>query len=127
MGWLLRERTDLVLGFCMFSVVSADVAAMGLRLPEADRLYPRSIARIDRTKRMNLLAGVTLAVLAMAASYGKMPNSNPTPYYPEHRIFSGGIWTVSCVGINHSAETTGAFRSRRARERLSTKDHGARP
>lgn len=95
MGWILRERTDLVLGFCIVTVVAADVAASGLRLPEDDRLQPRSIARIGLTKKCNLFAGVTLAVLGLATSYSKMPSAQPIPYYPEHRIFSGGIWTVS--------------------------------
>lgn len=94
MGWLLRERTDLVLGFCMLTTVAAEGVIFGLSLPEENRLQQRSISRISRTKKLNLLSGAVLAVLGIASSYNKMPTSPPVPYYPEHRIFSGGIWTV---------------------------------
>jgi len=97
MGWLLRERTDLVLGFCVTCIVAADFASSGLRLPEKDRLFPRSIKRIALTKRLNLLTAVVVAILGLTSSYRKMPTDKPVPYYPEHRIFSGGIFTVSTM------------------------------
>ena len=95
MGWLLRERTDLVLGFCVVCLVIADLSTCGMALPGKDRLYPRSIARIGLTKKLNMLAALVVAVLGISTSYYKIPTSQPTPYYPDHRIFSGGIWTVS--------------------------------
>ena len=97
MGWLLRERTDLVLGFCVICIVAADVASLGLRLPGKDRLYPRSIKRVALIKRLNLLLAVLVAVLGLASSYRNMPTDKPVPYYPEHRMFTGGIFTVSTM------------------------------
>lgn len=97
MGWLLRERTDLVLGFCMISIAGADYVSGTLKLPDLNRLYPRAVARITLSRRLNLLAALAVAALGVSSSYYKVPTTQPVPYYPEHRIFSGGIWTVSEV------------------------------
>jgi hypothetical protein len=94
MGWVLRERTDLILGFCVVCIVSADFASLGLELPGKDKLYPRSMKRITLYKSLNLLAAVVVGMLGVASSYWKVPTTQPVPYYPNHRIFSGGIFTV---------------------------------
>lgn len=94
MGWLLRERTDLVLGFCVVCIVSADFASLGLKLPGKDKLYPRSKRRIALYKSLNLLAAVAVGLLGVASAYWKVSTTQPKPYYPDHRIFSGGIFTV---------------------------------
>ena len=99
MGWLLRERTDLVLGFCVVCIVAADFASLGLKLPDKDRLQPRSVKRIALTKRLNLLMAVIVAVFGLASSYRKIPTEKPAPYFPEHRLFSGGIFTVSVLTV----------------------------
>ena len=94
-GHLLRERTDLVLGFSMSCIVLGGLASRQLTLPGAERLQLRSRLRMKVISRWTMLASVTLSILACAVSYEKMPTSSPEPYYPNHRIFSGGIWTVS--------------------------------
>jgi hypothetical protein len=116
MGWLLRERTDLVLGFCVVSIVAADFASLGLKLPGGDRLQLRSVRRIALTKRLNLLTAVIVAVLGLASSYRKVPIEKPVPYFPEHRLFSGGIFTVSTLRNSTVKLMTGAFWCRRARK-----------
>lgn len=95
LGWILRERTDLILGFSKLCIVSGGLAAKSIHLPGIDRLQLRSRQRIDRTSRWSLTTSITLSVLALALSYSKMPTTNPKPYYPNHRIFTGGIWAVS--------------------------------
>jgi len=96
-GWLLRERTDLVLGFCMISVVAGEYAAKDLLLPDGKRLHMRSRLRMKMVDRWTQFLCLGLSVVALGYSYGKMPTSQPVPYYPEHRIFSGGIWAVSSL------------------------------
>jgi hypothetical protein len=94
-GWLFRERTDLILGFCMASVVTASYASRQLALPGPSRLRPTSSRRTKDVKRWTVFGVGTLSVLGMASGYWMMPTSAPVPYHPEHRIFSGGIWAVS--------------------------------
>ena len=92
LGWLLRERTDLILGFCMLSIAWAEMVSMSIRLPES--VFARSLARIQLFRSLNLVAVTIVVVIGFARSYAKM-QVVPAPYFPEHRIFSGGIWTVS--------------------------------
>jgi hypothetical protein len=108
-GWLLRERTDLVLGFCMICVALGQYAAKRLDLPDEKRLHMRSRLRIKAVDRWTKMLCLGLGIVGLGYSYSKMPSTDPVPYYPEHRIFSGGIWTV---GLRHTRETDdlGTFR-----------------
>ena len=112
MGWILRERTDLVVGFCMLSIVAAAMVSTSIDLPGPERMQARSKLRIAQTTRWTLYASVVMSILGLAASYGKIPSAQPVPYYIDHRIFTGGIWTVS---RGMSALTIGALWCRRAR------------
>ena len=94
-GWIFRERTDVVISICMVTICVGVVVALTLDLPGPERLYPRSVARIQGVGRRSKIAAIILAILALGAGYSKMPSKLPVPYYPEHRIFSGGIWAVS--------------------------------
>ncbi|ORX35356.1 Frag1/DRAM/Sfk1 family-domain-containing protein [Kockovaella imperatae] len=93
-GWLFRERTDIVLLFCMSTIALGSWASSSIKLPGNDRLYPRSVARMEGIDRRSKIAAVILSILALAAGYAHIPSKPPVPYYPEHRIFSGGIWAV---------------------------------
>ena len=94
LGWLVRERTDLVLIFTVGTIEWGRWAGNKIVLPSDFRLAPRSRLRISRTKRWTLLSSVGMGIIAMAASYGKMPTKQPELYYPDHRQFTAGIWTV---------------------------------
>ncbi|WVR07560.1 hypothetical protein IAU60_004602 [Kwoniella sp. DSM 27419] len=94
MGWLLRERTDLVIGFCLLATVGGWLVAGSLALPQGSAIPLRSQRRITALRRYTLMSAAVLSAVSMACAYGKMPTAAPTPYYPDHKIFSGGIWTV---------------------------------
>lgn len=98
-GWLLRERTDLIMGFCMLTVVAGDFAGQRLTYPMETRIHMRSRIRITAVDRWTRFLCLGLGLVGLGYSYSKMPGDVPVPFYPDHRIFSGGIWTVSdCVG-----------------------------
>ncbi|OCF42243.1 calcofluor white hypersensitive protein [Kwoniella heveanensis CBS 569] len=94
MGWIFRERTDLVLGFCMIATVAGWQASRSINLPSGPCLPTRSRQRITTTKRFTTIASVVLSIISLGYSYNKMPTKTPVPYYPDHKIFTGGIWTV---------------------------------
>ncbi|RXK35959.1 hypothetical protein M231_06782 [Tremella mesenterica] len=91
LGWLLRERTDLVLSFCAMTVVSGAFAAASLEIP---KVSPRTANRRQRSGEWNLCMAGVIGVVAIAWAYGKIPREAPVPYFPEYRMFSAGIWTV---------------------------------
>ncbi|WRT70118.1 uncharacterized protein IL334_007112 [Kwoniella shivajii] len=94
MGWIFRERTDLVLGFCMVSTILGWFVSKDLELPGRNSIPLRSQRRIQSTKRYTIISSMILSIISVGYSYSKIPIDKPIPYYPDHKIFSGGIWTV---------------------------------
>nr|XP_019001310.1 calcofluor white hypersensitive protein [Kwoniella mangroviensis CBS 8507]OCF64771.1 calcofluor white hypersensitive protein [Kwoniella mangroviensis CBS 8507] len=94
LGWIFRERTDLVLGFCMVVTVLGWWSTRNIKLPSISKIPPRAQRRIRSTKRYTIISSVLLSIVSIGYSYSKMPRGKPVPYYPDHKIFSGGIWTV---------------------------------
>lgn len=96
LGNLVRERTDLVLG------VSCLLIAAGTRCARPVPVSDRAERRIRRTNRYSTYSVILLAAVSVAHGCWKMPRTQPVPY-SKHRIFSGGIWTVSCpTGVRQS-------------------------
>ncbi|ORY35803.1 Frag1/DRAM/Sfk1 family-domain-containing protein [Naematelia encephala] len=93
-GWLLRERTDAILAITMGCVVLGERTIKGIALPGEEHMTERAKSRTERTKRWTVIAAAVLSVTGIGYGYGKMPTEKPVPYYPDHRIFSGGIWAV---------------------------------
>lgn len=87
-GHLLRERTDLVLSLSCLAI------AFGSKTYHPPAMTPRSQRRIASTRRFSYISVSLLAVVSIAYGYWKIPRSQPIPC-SDHRIFSGGIWTVS--------------------------------
>ncbi|WWD03771.1 hypothetical protein V865_001827 [Kwoniella europaea PYCC6329] len=94
LGWIFRERTDLVLSFCMVATVLGWWSTKNIRLPSTSEIPPRAQRRIRSTKRYTIISSVLLSIVSIGYSYSKIPSGKPVPYYPDHKIFSGGIWTV---------------------------------
>lgn len=94
LGWLVRERTDLVLVFTIGTIEWGRWGGSKHYLPDDARLAPRSHARVSRTKRWTVYASLALSVIAQVTSYRKIPTAEPELYFPEHRLFTAGIWTV---------------------------------
>ncbi|WWC91829.1 uncharacterized protein L201_006776 [Kwoniella dendrophila CBS 6074] len=94
MGWIFRERTDLVLGFCMLFTILGWLVTRNIKLPEGQEIPLRSRKRIASTTRYTIISSMVLSIISLGYSYWKIPTKIPEPYYPNHKIFSGGIWTV---------------------------------
>ncbi|ODN89207.1 calcofluor white hypersensitive protein [Cryptococcus wingfieldii CBS 7118] len=94
MGWLLRERTDVVLGACMLSTAAGAWAGYSLDLPSGSSLPRRTHRRTKAVQRFTLISAGLFSLLSILYSFSRIPVQAPAPYYPEHRIFSAGIWTV---------------------------------
>ncbi|RPA84753.1 calcofluor white hypersensitive protein precursor [Ascobolus immersus RN42] len=90
-GPLLRERTDIVLTLTMLligaGVFSANVYSQSVRQrPEAPN------RRRFRSYFIYIL--LTLEVLSGAIAYIRFPTFDYTPYHPEDKVLTAGIWTV---------------------------------
>ena len=97
-GWLLRERTDLMTLIILAPIPFALRATATLPLPSADLLQPRAARRVASVSRWTRYSAGAVAVLALISSTmftaRSAANVKPVPFYPEHRIFTGGIFTV---------------------------------
>ncbi|BGP19267.1 hypothetical protein JCM10213_008215 [Rhodosporidiobolus nylandii] len=93
-GWVLRERTDLVL--------AAVVGGVGIGLIPLSSSAPAApMARAGRTtrRRLSLSALAILALTLSAIVYrtrggGRLEVAVQRPYRKEERVASAGIWTV---------------------------------
>lgn len=86
-GNLVRERTDLVLGFCCLSIWF-----IRFKTP-APPIDSAASTRISSKIRLTRPTALLIAIISLLSAY--LHNPAPIqPYYPNHRIISGGIWTV---------------------------------
>lgn len=86
LGYLLRERTDLIL------IISCVLIVAGARRPRSLIPSTRSFSRIQSTQRYSIVTIAVIAMTSLAYGYSKVPPT-PVPYSPL-RMFSAGIWTV---------------------------------
>jgi hypothetical protein len=97
-GWILRERTDFIMFILIAPLPPALWAASQLELPGVNWLQPRSVSRVRLVNKWTTIAAGVLAISALAVGLERKSVSaevrKPTPYYPDHKIFSGGIFTV---------------------------------
>ncbi|TXT15669.1 hypothetical protein VHUM_00172 [Vanrija humicola] len=98
-GWILRERTDLVTGLIVVALGAGIAGAATLKLPDESRLQTRSKNRIHGINHLTRLAAAVFAVVTIVTSfthYRAVPTKTrqPKPYFPNHKLFSGGIFTV---------------------------------
>ncbi|BEJ12602.1 hypothetical protein CspHIS471_0210620 [Cutaneotrichosporon sp. HIS471] len=100
-GWILRERSDLIMAMLLVPLPFALRAARALQpsLPGRNALQPRSAARVRNVGRWTAIAAVFLGIGGLLTGFERAavsagPENRPTPYFPEHNIFTGGIYTV---------------------------------
>ncbi|GEM12322.1 calcofluor white hypersensitive protein [Rhodotorula toruloides] len=90
-GWLLRERTDVVLGWTMAGV------GTGLLPLRRRASWQASSSRPTRSRRTSYLH-ITLFFISLASvcsMYHHRSFFQPgVPYHAEERLFTAGIWTV---------------------------------
>lgn len=107
-GHLVRERTDLILGFAMIVLAAGSIVAdkvVAVHTPGVSLEHVRSKRRRQnaRTYGTRALAAVACAGCLLAFSLAKKTSTQPTPYFPpESKVFSGGIWTVH-FGLDEDA------------------------
>ncbi|KAI0465110.1 hypothetical protein LJB42_000329 [Komagataella kurtzmanii] len=89
-GWILRERTDIVLG------ISVAMVGLGIVVGKKANLIVRAKNHGVGTslrKRLTKIAGVLL-VLSAVISFRRLNFEKPQPYHPEDKLLTAGIWTI---------------------------------
>lgn len=95
-GPLVRERTDWVMTSMMLQIgcgVFSATAAFGTPASNKSRSKPvNPAARKQRSYYLYVL--LALQLLAASTAYLRFPTFNYTPYHPEEKIVTAGIWTI---------------------------------
>ncbi|PRQ75794.1 Frag1/DRAM/Sfk1 family-domain containing protein [Rhodotorula toruloides] len=90
-GWLLRERTDVVLGWTMAGV---GIGLLPLRRLAASQASSPTPTRSRRTSYLH----ITLLFISLASVFSIIHHRSffqpGVPYHAEERLFTAGIWTV---------------------------------
>ncbi|PLB40849.1 putative integral plasma membrane protein [Aspergillus candidus] len=91
-GPLVRERTDWLMITNMLSI-GAGVFSAAVSNSSAPKHKPISPnGRKQRSYYIYILA--VLQLIAVAVAYLRFPTNNYTPYHPEDKVATMGIWTV---------------------------------
>lgn len=90
MGWVLRERTDIVL-FSSYLTIALGVV-------HSSSKFDRFEARISHNSRQTLIylfkVLSIISTFVLAATINRYPTSLPTPFNAESQSFTAGIWCV---------------------------------
>ena len=90
-GPLLRERTDIVMKLTMF-LIGIGVFSVAAT-PDFKSTITHSLNR-QRYRTYAIYALTALQLIAAATAYLRFPTLNYTPYHPEEKLVTAGIWTV---------------------------------
>lgn len=82
-GWILRERTDIVLG------VSTFLVGFGI-LPNKEFIKLNVEKSLNKVKKLIY----SFIVITLIISYLRFPLQDPKPYHPESKLITAGIWTI---------------------------------
>lgn len=98
-GWILRERTDIIMLILLLPIPAALWAASKLSLPGKADLQARSVSRVALSSKWTKISAILLAGAALGLGYERnlasaSQTNKPVPYYPDHNILTGGIFTV---------------------------------
>jgi endonuclease/exonuclease/phosphatase family metal-dependent hydrolase len=98
-GPLLRERTDLVMTATM-AMIAAGVfeclsVSPGSAPPPVSSKYTKHDSPFRRRFRTYTLYFLTLLqLISVAVAYLRFPTFDYTPYHPQDKLITAGIWTV---------------------------------
>ena len=94
-GWVLRERTDLIvlatmlcIGCGVFSITSQPPS------PSSQKYKGKVNPAASRLRSYYLYILVFLELLAVSIAYIRFPSYDYTPYHPEEKSLTAGIWTI---------------------------------
>jgi len=99
-GPLVRERTDWVIT-AMMLLIGCGVFSAGMGAPHGSSVTGRGkgknksgnpAARKQRSYYIYIL--FIFELLAMSIAYLRFPENNYTPYHPESKVLTAGIWTI---------------------------------
>ncbi|KAF2278469.1 calcofluor white hypersensitive protein-like protein [Westerdykella ornata] len=94
-GPLMREHTDWVMTAMMLFIGCGVFSVVGKPKKPTIQKYKGKVhpaARKQRSYYMYILFGLEL--LAVAIAYLRFPSYNYTPYHPEEKAVTAGIWTI---------------------------------
>jgi hypothetical protein len=94
-GVYVRERTDWVMT-AMMILIGAGIFSASVQ-PSAPKNYKGKTVASAATSRQRSYYLYILAVLeivAIATAYLRFPTNNYTPYHPETKSITAGIWTI---------------------------------
>ena len=92
-GPVMREHTDWVME-AMVLCVGAGVAAAPRTNSRTKSLAKPRVQASNRFKSYYTYVLGVLELLAIAVAYLRFPTNNYTPYHPDEKLITAGIWTV---------------------------------
>jgi len=84
-GWILRERTDIVLGSSTALIILGLLTNGNVELKTVN--YKSALYKIKRII-------ITFSILSVMIAYLRFPKTDPTPYHPNSKLITAGIWTI---------------------------------
>ncbi|GMM35797.1 Cwh43 protein [Saccharomycopsis crataegensis] len=97
-GPLLRERTDIVYGVPMVSVglgiLNAHLYGSDSMIASSDKSFNKIGKSLGSIKKKFQTLLLLLTVTSGVIAFLRFPFNDPTPYHPETKSFTAGIWTV---------------------------------
>ncbi|CCH44178.1 putative membrane protein [Wickerhamomyces ciferrii] len=83
-GWILRERTDIILGS------STGLIVLGLLTTNISSFKKGINNALYKVKRILII----LSILSVLIAYLRFPKQDPKPYHPNSKLITAGIWTI---------------------------------
>ncbi len=91
-GYLVRERTDWIMITTMLLLAGGVFSALTTNSSSQTRSKSSPRGRKQSTYYLQIL--LILQLLAASVAYLRFPTFNYTPYHPEEKLLTAGIWTI---------------------------------
>lgn len=89
LGWILRERIEVVLTFSTFCIILGSIAAKS-----SSSVGQQEFSLSNKFKRRIGLVSLIGLSLISSITYRQTPTGIPQPYHPESKVITAGIWTI---------------------------------
>ncbi|KAI8392789.1 Frag1/DRAM/Sfk1 family [Nakaseomyces glabratus] len=88
MGWILRERIEVVLS------IATGMVILGALSVSNSFFLPKSISFTKKFGTYLTLYAFAALALTSYCTYDLRPTGVPTPYHPDKKLITAGIWTI---------------------------------
>lgn len=88
MGWILRERIEVVLS------IATGMVILGALSVSNSFFLPKSISFTKKFGTYSTLYAFAALALTSYCTYDLRPTGVPTPYHPDKKLITAGIWTI---------------------------------